>query len=114
MHGRCEGLAQNDIHFGQFRRGGLVVQDHVHDSLLNHRLQWDFSILAIGQVPVLRRCSLGVTYLEQFEVHGRLGGFLAEATEGTVNAILLLSVYGIYIECECNSPLMFHCLIPEL
>lgn len=56
----------------------------------------------------------GITYLEQFEVHGRLGGFLAEATEGTVNAILLLSVYGVYIECECNPPLMFRCLIPEL
>jgi hypothetical protein len=56
---------------------------------------------------------LGITYLEQFKVHGTLRSLLAKATKSTINAILLLSIYIVYNQNEYNSPWRFHCSTQE-
>lgn len=64
----------------------MVAQNHIHNPLLDDRLQRDLSILY--PVLVVLHDSDENTYLQQLKVHRRLGSLLAEAAKSTVDTIL--------------------------
>lgn len=66
-----EGLAEEDVDLRKLLRGGLVVENHLHDTLLDRGLK--------GNLVVL----------EHLEVHLGLGGLLSESAERAVDTILI-------------------------
>jgi hypothetical protein len=84
-------LAKLDVDLGELFRGRLVVEDHLHDPLLDGLGEGDLAVLQHTWVsaPQLGLATRFVkAHLEQLKVHGGRGCVLPEVAEGAVDAVL--------------------------
>lgn len=98
VDGGGEGLAEEDVDFGElFGRGG-VVEDHVHDAFLEREGHGGLAVLEDVQFTsglegrVRKGRKESERYLEEFKMHWRLWRFLLETTQRAINPVLGLIV----------------------